>query len=186
LTFHGNQAILDIPIGELTRNEQEKVIEYLEGLNREEDEYSTPTEMTSSEKIKFLLDRDQIYILQGNFEIVTRTNQGIISLSRFDANGDIKFYSADMAPRVDQEFLRRAHQSTVQLFMKKWRNSVYQTGAKINLIIKTINNLQLYSTIIGAISSLTGLLTSTPRYMVLAIAPFALTMLLALIKRTLR
>jgi hypothetical protein len=186
LRFTGNQVILDLPRIDLSKKEQDTVIRYLETLLQEDEEEPIPTSMSLKEKIRFLLEnRDKIYILSGNVEIITRANNEVVSLTNLDVDGDMKFHSLDSASKMNRGFLSEAHQLVVRLYMKHWQMTVTQTGVKISLIVNTLNSIQLYSSLIGIASYLGGWVTNTPGYMVFSAAPFVFTVILAVIKRNL-
>ena len=67
--------------------------------------------------------------------------------------------------------------------MKKWRDKITQTRDIINSLVKTLNRIQIYSSIVGALSLISGVITDTPSYLMLSLVPFIVTGTLALVKR---
>jgi hypothetical protein len=182
LTFQGNQAILDLPDIRLSNNVCDKIIAELEKLIQEE---SAPRTRSLSENVKYVLDnRNYSPVLPSDVEVLTRVNDRVISLTICDLTGDIRFHSTgNLSPR-DHEFNSKLHQATMRLVMKKWRDKITQTREIISNIISTINKLQAYSSIIGSLSFISGIITDTPSYLVLSFITFLVTGVLALVKRT--
>ena len=107
----------------------------------------------------------------------------VVSLTSIDLTGDIRYHSTSQASPDNQEFIAQIHQTAIQLLMKRWRENLILTREIISSLVKTINKVQIYSSIIGSISFLSGIVTDTPSYLMLSIIPFLATGILALIKR---
>jgi len=180
ITFQGNQAILDLPDIHLT-SKCDKIIAELEKLLQEES--STKT-MSLSENVKYLHENRNFLLFPSDVEIITRVNNKVIAITICELTGDIKFHSnGTLSPR-EHKFYSKIHQATIQLFMKKWRDKITQTREIISNLVKTINKIQLYSSIVEALSLMSGVITDTPRLLVLSVIPFLVTGILALMKRT--
>ena len=182
LNFQGNQAILDLPDIRLTSSKCDKIIAELEKLLQEE---RSTKKMSLSEIVKYVREnRNFPLVPPSEVEVITRVNDEVIFLTTCDLTGDIRFHStATLSPR-DHKFNSKIHQATIRLLMKKWRDKITQTRDIISSLVKTINRMQLYSSIIGALSLISGIITDTPSYLGLSLIPFLATGILALIKRT--
>ena len=182
ITFHGNQAIIDLPEISLTSSKCDKIIAELEKLLREE---SSPRSMSLSEMVKYVREnRNFSLVLPSDVEVLTRVNDVVIFLTICDLTGDIRFHSTGALSPREHKFNSKIHQATIQIMMRKWRVKITQIRDIISSLVKTINRMQIYSSIIGSLSLISGVITDTPSYLVLSFIPFSVAGVLAIIKRT--
>lgn len=180
LSFHGNRVILDLPNREMTSSLCDEVIEELEGLLGEE---ISPVSMSLSDKVRYVFGNRKHPPVFGGIQVLTMVEGEVISISSIDITGDIRYHSTgNMYPR-NREFYSKIHQATIQLWMKKWRDSVILTRGIISGLVETINRVQVYSSIIGSLGFLSGVITDTPSYLMVSLIPFLVTGILALVKR---
>jgi len=182
LTFQGNQAILDLPDIRLSNSMCDRIIAKIEELLQEE---SSPRSMSLSERLNYVLEnRKYSPVFPSEVEVITRVNDTVISLTICDLTGDIRFHSTGNLSSSDHGFNSKIHQATIRLLMKKWRDKITQTRDIISSLVKTINRIQIYSSIIGSASFLSGIITDTPSYLILSLIPFLATGILVMVKRT--
>lgn len=180
VTFHGSRVIIDLPDQKLTSSKCDTIIGELEKLIGVE---TVPVSMSFSEKIKYIIEnRKNMPVLPSRVSVLTRVNEEVISLTCIDLTGDIRFHSTGNF--TGNEYFTKIHHKTIQLLMKKWRDNVMQAREIITSIVKTINMIQVYTSVIGSLSFLSGLITDTPSYLLLSAIPFLATGILGLIKRT--
>ena len=182
LSFQGNRAILDLPDKVFSRREREKVLAELEKYLHKD---NALVSMSLSEKISYVIESRKFSpVFPSDVEVLTMVNDEVISITLVDLTGDIRYHSVINIAPENREFISQLHQITIQVLMRKWRESLIQTREIISSLVDTISKMQLYSGVIGSLSLLSGVVMDTPRYLMFSVIPFLFTGILALVKRT--
>jgi len=180
LSFTGNRVFLDLPDRKMTNRVCDEVIGEIEGLLGEE---VSPASMSFSNKLRYVFWNREHSPVFGDIQVLTRVEGEVISISYIALTGDIRYHSKGSLYPENQVLYSKIHQATIQLWMKKWRDSILLSREIISSVIKTIDRLQVYSSILGALGVLSGVITDTPSFFRLCLIPFLLTGILAIVKR---
>ena len=186
LTYQENAVTLDLP--DIQTLSERKRREIIEGLNKllQEDENQSPQNMSFSDRISFILDKNKgNFLLPARVDVITRTGKVVVSKSSYQVDGDISSIVTDAMPKKNRDFLYDVHLIAIQLFMKKWRRNLWGLVEKIKIILGWLNQLQAYASIIGFILFLAGLLTGQTSVMITSFLPIIIAGTLSLVKKRL-
>ena len=186
LTYQENAITLDLP--DIQTLSERKRREIIEGLNKllQEDENQSPQNMSFSDRISFILDKNKgNFLLPARVDVITRTGKVVVSKSSYQVDGDISSIVTDAMPKKNRDFLYDVHLIAIQLFMKKWRRNLWGLVEKIKIILGWLNQLQAYASIIGFILFLAGLLTGQTSVMITSFLPIIIAGTLSLVKKRL-
>ncbi len=184
ISSQGNQVILDLKnTGSFSDREYKKIIKDIDNLYHKEikpDKY-----LSISGQIDFYLNRKVLTpLLFRELEIITKFNGEPQSISKYQIEGDIKYIGLPKT-RKNQDYLDQLHQSVVKFHLKNWRDNVIFYSEQLDVVVKTINRIQVISSILGVLTYIVGITSNVPRYQVMSGIPIILAFILTIIKRDL-
>ena len=187
LDFKEGQAIVDLPdVTNLTRNELDKLLKDLNDLLNTTNELHV-TSMNLREKIEFTLKNRIInQMLPHGIEVVTMVEGKVQSISRVEIRGDFKYIQAHTHPLDIHELIVQVHQTTVKLYMQRWRNKVMQYYEIVREIFKAIRNIQIFSAVFTMFLGVEGIITQSSTLLISSTLPIFSIIILFLVKNSIK